>query len=222
MAIDKTRLTKDWIDYLKSNQIAVSSKETPGKLDYKKKVTSDNLSHFLEVKTDFTEEQISNAVHMVLAKKAQGGGPAKLQNNPTPGTSVATQDPKTPQRQAPKQIGSNQPKAAPAAPKKRYSKDNATDVEYRDVNEELNDNTAYTLDEKDVEDVFSILTSSAPASASGPTQRRRGAQPATPVTPNPEEDQAKKEEEVRKLKRVIRDKMSPAQRKALWRVLTDA
>jgi len=217
MAIDKTKLTKDWIGYLKDLQIAVSSKTEPGKLDYIKRVTSDALSHFLELKTDFTEGQISNAIHMVLAKKAQGGGPAKLQNNPTAGTSVATQQ-ERPQQQAPKQIGSNQPKQAPAAPKKRYSKDDATDVEYRNVNEELKDDTAYTLDEKDVEDIFSILTSAAPDTK----QKQRGAAPGTPTAANPEEDQAKKEEEVRKLKRVIRDKMSPAQRKALWRVLTDA
>jgi hypothetical protein len=220
MAIDKTRLTKEWIDYLKSNQIAFSSKTEPGKLDYKKKVTSDDISRFLEGKTDFTEEQISNAVHMVLAKKAQGGGPAKLQNNPTAGTSVATQ-PERPQQQAPKQLGSNQPKQAQAAPKKRYSKDNATDVEYRDINEELRDDTAYTLDEKDIEDIFSILTSASPA-APATKQKQRGTAPGTPAAASPEEEQAKKDEEIRKLKRVIRDKMSPAQRKALWRVLTDA
>lgn len=226
MAIDKTRLTKEWITYLKSNRIAVSSKDNPGTLDYRKKVTSDNISRFLEAKTDFSEEQISNAIHMVLARKAQGGGPAKLQNNPTTGTSVASR-PEAPQQQAPKQIGSNQPKAAAAAPNKRYNKDNATDVEYRDINEELRDDTAYTLDEKDVEDIFSVLTSgaaSAPASTPGGEQKQRGgaATQGTPAAANPEEEQAKKEEDVRKLKRMIRDTMSPAQRKALWRILTDA
>lgn len=223
MAIDKTRLTKEWINYLKGMQFAVSSKTEPGKLDYKKKVTADDLTHFLEAKTDFTEEQISNAVHTVLAKKAQGGGPAKLQNNPTPGTSVATNPP---QQQAPKQLGSNQSKQPSAAPKKRYSRDNATDVEYRDINEELRDDTAYTLDEKDVEDILSILTSGGAAAGQSAASGRRGqgsqaAQKAPPAE-NPEEVQAKKEEEVRKLKRLIRDQLSPAQRKALWRVLTDA
>jgi len=210
MAIDKTKLTKDWIGYLKDLQIAVSSKTEPGKLDYIKRVTSDALSHFLELKTDFTEGQISNAIHMVLAKKAQGGGPAKLQNKPTPDTSVAAR-PETPQRQTPKQIGSNQPKVAPAAPKKRYSKDNATDVEYKDINEEMKEEI-FTLSEKDIEDIFSILTSAAPS-----TPKAK----ATPAV-NPEAEQAKKEEEIRTLKRTIRDKMSSSQRKALWRALTDA
>lgn len=224
MAIDKAKLTKEWITYLKNMQIAFSSKTEPGKLDYRKKVTSDNLSHFLEVKTDFNEEQISNAIHMVLARKAQGGGSARLQNKSTPDTSVAPR-PEAPQRQTPKQIGSNQPKTAPIAPKKRYSKDNATDVEYRDINEELRDDTAYTLDEKDVEDIFSILTSSAPV-AKEPQSTRAGRPAATApeASPeaNPEEAQAKKEEDIRKLKRMIRDTMTPAQRKALWRILTDA
>lgn len=222
MAINKTRLTKDWIDYLKSNQIAASSKETPGKLDYKKKVTSDNLSHFLEVKTDFNEEQISNAIHMVLAKKAQGAAAPKLQNNPTTGTSVANTASR-PEPQAPKQIGSNQPKARPTPPKSKYSKDGATDIKFRDINEELDDSTAYALDEKDIEDVFSILTSATPPVPRQPRAAAGGAAVrGEPVAPNPEENQSKKEEEVRKLKRVIRDTMSPAQRKALWRVLTDA
>lgn len=210
MAIDKTRLTKEWIGYLKDLQIAISSKTEPGKLDYIKKVTSDVVSHFLEVKADFTEEQISNAIHMVLARKAQSGGPAKLQNKPTPGTSVSPRD-NSPQQQAPKQIGSNQPKVAPAAPRKRYSKDNATDVDYKDLNEEIKE-VAYTLDEKDIEDIFSILTSAAPKVAP------KKAAPAV----NPEAAQAKKEEEIRTLRRTIRDKMSPGQRRALWRALTDA
>ena len=211
MAIDKTRLTKEWIGYLKDLQIAISSKTEPGKLDYIKKVTSDVLSHFLELKTDFTEEQISNALHMVLARKAQGG-PSKLQNKPTPGDSIATRN-EPPQQQTPKQIGSNQPKPAPAPSpaKKKYSKDNATDVVYKDINEEIREEV-YTLNEKDIEDIFSILTSAAPK-----VEPKKSA-PAV----NPEEDQAKKEEEIRKLRRTIRDKMSPGQRKALWRALTDA
>jgi hypothetical protein len=225
MAIDNTLLTKAWITHLKRNQIAFSSKTEPGKLDYRKKVTSDILSSFLEREGDFSEEQISNAIHMVLAKKAQGSGQSKLQNNPASGDSVATKN-EPPQQQAPKQIGSNQPKAQPVPPKKRYSKDNATDVEYRDINEELRDDTAYTLDEKDVEDVFSILTSSTPNvpdQETSPQQKAAGQKAAGQKQPtSPEEIQAKKEGEIRQLKRIIRDTMTPAQRKALWRILTDA
>lgn len=220
MATDNTQLTKAWITHLKRNQIAFSSKDEPGRLEYRKKVTSDTLSHFLEGETDFTEEQISNAIHMVLAKKAQSGRSAKLRNNPTTGTSVATR-PEQPQQQAPKQIGSNQPKAPPPPAKKRFSKDGATDIEFRDINEELRDDTAYTLDEKDVEDVISLLTSSTssarPQSGQSRGQRQRG-----PAALNPAEIQSKKEDEMRQLKRIVRDTMTAAQRKALWRVLTDA
>ena len=37
----------------------------------------------------------------------------------------------------------------------------------------------------------------------------------------PEELQAKKEDELRKIKRLIRDTLSDAQRKTLWRALND-
>lgn len=222
MAIDKIKLTKEWIDYLKGGRIAFSSNTEPGKLDYRKKVTTDDLSHFLEAKTDFTEEQISDAIRVVLAKKAHSRQP-KLQNNSTSDTSVVPRH-VAPSQQPPKQIGSNQSKTPPATPKKGYNKDNATDIEYRDINEEMRDDTAYTLDEKDVENIFSILTSAVPVADPKGTNRSGGKSSTTrpESTSNPEELQAKKESEIRKLKRVIREKMSPSQRKTLWRILTDA
>jgi len=206
MPVDSKQLTREWIRFLKNNQIAVSSSENPGRLDYKRTVSSEDLSRFLEVKTDFSEEDVSNAIHMVLAKKAQGATPKKLQK---PSSSAIAVRP--PERMAPLQIQGNKP-----PPKKRFSKDNATDIEYRDINEALVDDAGYTLDEDDVELIFSILTSKVPAAS-----KSRSDTPAKPQQ-SPEENEAKKFEELNKLRRLIRETLTTAQRKALWRALKDA
>lgn len=206
MPVDSKQLTREWIRFLKNNQIAVSSKDTPGRLDYKRKVSSEDLSRFLEVKTDFSEEDISNAIHMALAKKAQGAAPKKLQK-PNSGAIAV----RPPEKMAPPQIQGTKP-----PPKKRFSKDGATDIEYRDINEALVDDTGYTLDEDDVELIFSILTSKVPS-----TPKSRSNSPVKPQQ-SPEENETKKFEELNKLRRLIRETLTTAQRKALWRALKDA
>jgi hypothetical protein len=207
MATNAKALTKGWIEFLKNNQIAeLKSDPETGKLKYRKPVTAADLSRYLENSTDFGEDAISKAIHMVLAKKAIGKQPPKIQHTPP------EQEPNKqiggPQNQ-PKQLGSN----VPTAPKKKYNNTDATDVDYRDVNEAIEDNPGSTLDEDDVEAVFNILSSPAPA-----------AKPAAKAEPevNPEEVQAKRAEELNRLKRMIRDTMTDGQRRALWRALTDA
>ena len=207
MATNAKALTKGWIEFLKNNQIVeLKSDPETGRLKYRKPVTADDIARYLENSTDFGEEAISKAIHMVLAKKTIGKQPPKLKNTPP------EQEPNKqiggPQNQ-PKQLGSN----VPVSPKKKYDNKDATDVDYRDINEALVDVPGSTLDEDDVEAIFRILSSPAPEAPPAPKAE-------------PEVDQeaaaAKKVEELNRLKRMIRDTMTDAQRKALWRALTDA
>jgi len=210
MAIDKSKLTREWIQYLKNNKIvALQSDPSTGKLNYKKKVTIDDLTRFLELKTDFNEEEVGNAIHMVLARKAQSKNQPALPGK-QPGTAVG---PVMQPQQRPKQIPNNKPIPV----KKKYSKDDAEDIDFRDINEALSDNTSLDLDESDVESIFSILLSGKSA-----PQKNTRSPGRPPAQANADDAELKKLEDVRRLKRVIRDTMTPAQRKALWRLLTDA
>lgn len=207
MATNAKALTKGWIEYLKNNQIAeLKSDPETGRLKYRKPVTADDLSNYLENATDFGEDAISKAIHMVLAKKAIGKQPAKLQNTPPeqePNKQIGGPENK------PKQVGSN----VPVPPKKKYDNKDATDIDYKDINEAIIDTPGGTLDEDDVEAVFNMLTSPAPETRPEPKAEPKA---------DPEAVQAKKVEELNRLKRMIRDTMTDAQRKALWRALTDA
>ncbi len=251
MAANTKQLVKDWIQYLKSTQIVALKSDSSGKLQYNRPVTSEDVSTFLEAKTDYTPDQIGNAIHMVLAKNAQGGGTEKLPNNPSPeepakpGSDLSTWmhygmrpgDPK------------NRLQGEPAEPQKQvagqsnnklnYDPNSVSDIDYRDVpnkdpealpapspeeepkrrprfklrtkglKEDFEDNQGYELDENDVEQIFNMLASGAPA------QDSRAAQAPQPDTPKTDP------EALNKLKRTIRDTMNDQQRKALWRALSE-
>jgi hypothetical protein len=194
MATDVKSLTKGWIEFLKNNQIVeLKSDPETGSLKYRREVTSDDLARYLENTTDFGEDAISSAIHTVLTKKTVGKQP-RIQNTPPP------------EKEPNKQLGSN----VPVAPKKKYNTDDATDVEYRDINEAIKDFAGSSLGEADVEAVFSILAAPRPAAA--PPAEKPVDQKAI---------EARKIEELNKIKRVIRDTMTDSQRQALWRILTD-
>ena len=153
MAADTQKLIKDWIQYLKNSQIvALKSDPNTGKLNYKRPVTSEDVTKFLEAKTRYTPEQISNAIHMVMAKNAQGAAPKQLSNEPAqadpespegdgkkPGTDVSTWmhhgmrpgDPKNRLQGEP----SEQPKQVGGTPnnKLNYDPNSVSDIDYRDV-----------------------------------------------------------------------------------------
>jgi hypothetical protein len=78
------KLTKEWIRFLKTNQMVAAAPSPDGKLNYKRTPTSDDVIRFLTNNTHYSEEQINNAISMVGAKKGQAAGNLKLQNNPTP------------------------------------------------------------------------------------------------------------------------------------------
>lgn len=236
MAIDVKRLTKDWIQYLKNNRIAgTQSDPETGKLSYKRKVTTDDVAKFLEVKTEFDNQTITNAIHMVLSKKAMGAAPKKVQNNPSaqnPGTGLSTwhyNEVKPGEKQQQTQ------QAVDVGPTRlSHDKDSVSDIDYREVpddprnkpkfkkrpiREAIVDDEGYTLSEDEVEEIFNIL-------ASGELSREQPAdnQPGDSNLPDQEEapDPEKRIRDLNKLKSLIRDRMNDAQRKALWRALVDA
>lgn len=209
MAADKKKLVRDWIQYLKSNQIvALNSDPETGKLVYKRPVTADDLAKFLESASDFGEEAISAAIHQVLTKSTVNkSGQKQIQNTPK----------QKPAPEQPKRLGA--PKSGPMS--LSHDPNSISDIDYREINEDFGDTVGIpNLGEDDVEAVIDILSSGSPKAATPPgrTQKKGGS------TTSPEtdlKDQQKKEEEVRKIKRVIRDVMTPAQRKALWRLLVE-
>ncbi len=254
-----SRLTKDWIQYLKNNQIvALKSDPNSGALSYRRPVTVEDLFRFLDSSSNFGEEKIMNAIGMVLTKKGIKNQPQKLQNQPaapnqqddvtdvdykdvpdeppgpTPGRISNVTDKETPQRR--------EPDWWPAPAEQNDSKEKEPKLHtklktpgsagqkprflYKGLKEDFQDQQGETLDERDVEEVFSSLLSQQTFDTDN-DEAQPAAQPtgkkAAPGQPKQAEpaDPVKQEESLRKIKRVIRDTMSPEQRQALWRALNE-
>lgn len=248
MAINLTTLTREWIQYLKNNQIAsTQSDPKTGKLKYQRKPNVQELIRFLELKTDFDDADVRNAIKTVLSSKG-----TSTADKPTTPALNAPEKPGTPSLAGPqsKDVSTwthdemtpgdrperRNPLDAPAKGKK-YSNDDAEDATYRDVkpgepprltrkkprykhrgdgqeptrlSEDFYDRQGVELDENDIKQIFRILLS----------PKAEPEEPA-PEGPSPEEVTAKQQEDLRKIKRLIRDTMTPQQRKALWRALNE-
>jgi len=219
-------LVKKWIQYLKNNQIVkLNSDPDTGNLTYNRKVTSDDVATFLDGASDYTPDEISNAIHTALTGKAISGAPKSLGAPPAPkqGQLPAPAPSKQAQLPGPQQRLLPGP-AKPAPKKKKINTDNATDVDYRDkVDEAFKDDPGYNLDEDDVEKIFDMLSANEKGTSQkqkpGRTQQPGQASPQTEVPP--EQDTEKKQENIRKIKRLIRDTMTEQQRMALWRLLSN-
>ena len=111
-----SNLTKDWIQYLKNNQIAaLQSDPKSGRLNYKRKVTASDVVNFLQVKTDYDDEQINQAIERVVGSKDSASNLPATQQKPS---DSARQEPA--------------PSAPPSPPgQKKYNNNDATDVEPR-------------------------------------------------------------------------------------------
>jgi hypothetical protein len=110
-----------------------------------------------------------------------------------------------------KEVDDKKPKQKPGGRFKKFFK------------EDIEDNPGDELGEKDVELIFNMLAS---GKASKADQEKKAASAAKTKKDkesqvSPEEQQAKKEEDMRKIKRLIRDVMTDSQRKSLWRMLKD-
>jgi hypothetical protein len=206
--MDNRELTRAWIQYLKNMQmVSLQSDPETGKLNYKKPVTLAVLYQFLELSTDFTKEQIAAAIQSALAKKVNpDAGLEKPGEKEEPTTKQIGNRPAQPRLQGP----------AKQPPKRKFSKDGATDIPYRDVNEAIRDDAEYKMSEDEVEAVFNKLVSPS-SSQSAQSQNRKSQQGQQPQ----QADNDKKQQDLNKIVRLIRDTMVASQRRALWRALKD-
>jgi hypothetical protein len=237
MAINLTSLTREWIQFLKSNQIANSNSDPKtGKLKYNRKPTVQELIRFLDLKTDFDEEDVRKAIRTVVYKKGAGTKAPQDEPKALPGKkpegdlSTWFQNEVTP--------GERQNPATPLQPQdkpKKYSNDDAEDIDPTDtsdpltlthkrkprfkykgpgknptrLSEDFYDRQGVELEEADIKEIFNILLS----------PKAEPEEPAGEPEPSEEEKIAKKQEYMRKLKQMVREIMTPPQRKALWRAL---
>lgn len=193
--MSKDTLIEKWIQFLKSNRIvAMQSDPDTGKLEYLKPVTTKELTRFLKITTDFSDEEIGNAIKTALTKK--GAAVPKIQN--TPGTNVDIQKTQ-PVKSEPAKISGPQQ----TVPKKKYSKDDATDIEFKDINEAIADLAGKSLSEDDVENIFAML-----ASLDRSKPEEQDTKPSKDLS-----------NEIEKIKNLIDNVMTDGQRKSLWRAL---
>lgn len=228
-----------------------------GKLNYKRPVTTDDVIHFLQVKTDYDDDRINKAIKEVLGQGPNGEEGAENDqdtNLPAVRTPSGAVDVNTrgmsPGQQQPKIPGQPGPAAPTQPPAKKYDTSGATDVEPRygarkalsapasdnqpsaappantpggqppalrnkkgrtnrkgNLREDFKDVPGAKLSEKQVENIFKILAKPVPA--------------AEPDKKSIDPQQVRIDE-VNKLKRFIRDKLSDQQRMSLWRALQDA
>lgn len=148
----------------------------------------------------------------------------------------------TPQNKPAQQDDDNVIDAEPSSTKLGHDPYSISDIDYKEkpskppekkkpwwkrmFNEDIKDTQGPGVKEKDVEEIFRILTSGSPKSdkndsAGGNNPREKKSKKQDNPEISPEEAAAKKEEDMRKMKRLIRDVMTDSQRKALWRMLTD-
>jgi len=267
----KDNLIKDWIQYLKNNQIVnLESDPTTGKLSYKRPVTTKDLRAFLNGTGNFDDAAVDKAINSLntTAAPSAPAAPAAPAAPKTPeerrkeelakATKIARDKmvPKPPPRAvnpppSPPRQGSAQAadlKAARAAQSAKAAKShtggkvagagpsqtrNAINKRNRRsrlagrpetnesiyamlyvgsvLEEDIADNNIKKISEPEVETVFDMLSS---PSAPSPSEEDG--------VETPEKQLADKEDAIRKLKRLIRDKMSDQQRISLWRALNHA
>ena len=178
-------LTKAWIQFLKNNQVvATQSDPKTGKLSYKKKVTTDMLTKFLKTNTHLDDETINSAIESVISKKSGNVPDAqKAHGGKKPGEISQT----------------------PNAIRKRNAR--AKPGDQMQLAEEFIDKPT-EIDEKGVEEVFSLLQSKI---SDAEINTGTDTAPTAEVEP---------EEQLDKIKNIIK-RMSPEQRKSLWQALSD-
>lgn len=243
-------LIEQWIQYLKNNRIAaMSSDPDTGKLRYLKQPTSKDIIHFLDIKTDFNVKDILNAIKIVKQQGGNTSAAPALPNK-EPGKEVSTwhHTEITPADRPEQRSSTSNDVSTRSAPtgnsnststrktgrsKFGYNSDNVSDIDYKDIppdrdtppkksksrfwfKEDISEKKGIELDEKEIEAIFKILSSGKASDSNQNSERKRKNKEQSP-----EEIQAKKEEDLRKFKRIIRDVMTDAQRKSFWRMLND-
>ena len=228
MPIDTKSLTKEWINYLRNNQIISGQPDPSGQLKYKKKITPDIVSRFCELKTDLDEQTISDAIQQVITKKT-GNQPEPDQEQEREKAGAAAFG------QMGKQLGARSPQPTqptneaaplsqnPAAIRKREQRAATAQASkagvgaFGQMGKQLGaasaeEPKAVEFNEKDIAALFDILAAKDPAAA----------QAAAPAQAAPADPAAEKQDKIKRLKRLVRDEMTPEQRRALWRALNES
>ncbi len=263
--MDNKTLTKQWIEYLKGLKIVdLHSDPKTGRLRYKRPVTIDDVRHFLDIKTEYSADEIESALQAATSSSElstwmhNSMSPADreytdttpqigsgknlstwMHNSMSPGSDQPA-DTNVARRRPDNVYEPVQPKQLPGRQTAKIGHDPASvsDIDYKEVpddtekkkrkfQEALQDTPDDEIDERGIQKLFSILTSR-PA----PTDKKRATRagntskssqpPKQQVALSPQEVQAKKEDDIRKMKRLIRDVMTDSQRASLWRMLKDA
>ncbi len=257
-------LTKEWIQYLKSNKIvSLQSDPKSGLLKYQREVTSDDLIEFLLVKTDYSEEEIESTIRAVKGgagaaagrelaapdQSSERGVSDWMQN----GTSPIDGDPREFDNYDEQPALTNEPRKIGHSPGKlKHDPDSVSDVDFREVpnkpesprslpspkpkedekrkprfrnlkpklKEDIRDDAGEKISERDVEAIFTKLAKGAADKETQDAEAANKEKKATNTTSGAEM-QAKKEDDLRKMKRLIRDIMTDSQRKSLWRMLNE-
>lgn len=210
MQADTKDFIKEWIEFLKNNQIvALQSDPKTGKLVYKKKVTADILISFIKNRTELDDKVIANAIRQVTSKP--GGGQQAFN---TMQQQLAPKD----QSKGGKQPGevSDTPNAiakrnarSPGGQAISRARKNLTAKPT--LKEEFIDKPV-EMSEQDVEEVFALLQ---PHMAKPETQTDTDTNTNTNNTP-----EVNPKEQLSQIKSII-DRMSPEQRQDMWSALND-
>jgi hypothetical protein len=202
---NNTDLIKEWIQYLKNNQIVhMDSDPKTGKLNYRRSPSIRDITTFLKTNTKFGEREIDSVIKKVMSKYVDKGGSS---GNKIPGGKTAGKVVKSGNRTnvpTPKQTPPPSP-TTQASPKPHFK---MVGGQPQKIREDIVDTPDASLNEKDVEQIFDLLLA-----------RQEKAQLAAK---KPQEmKQEEKEKSLRKIKLMIRDTLTAQQRKSLWRALND-
>jgi len=222
------------------------------RLNYKRKPNVSELMKFLSRFNEFDEGDVRKAIRQVMSKKGAGNyEPTPMGiTGPEPepaGTPRGIAGPKSDSNVStwkhsettpgnPQSDDYKEP-VAPPEKQKRYSNDDAEDIDFKDteaeppralgapkkprykwrgpgkmdrLSEAFYDRQGMELDENDIKEIFKILLTP-----------KAEPEPEPEEAPGEEEVKAEKQQILRQLKEMVRDIMTPGQRKALWRALQE-
>jgi hypothetical protein len=239
------QLVKDWIQYLKNNRIvAMQSDPQTGQLKYRRPATTADLKKFLNGTGQFDDEAVEKAINAATGKQpAAQAGEQPGQAPKKPGerkVSMRSRGAKAFKQMA-KQLGEDisdfgtvGAKRAAAHQAQDVAKQYGASTKAGDYSSKIKkepeqkpeqkpeqervfkDEPTAEVNEKDVEKIFALL-----GAAKGGKQEPTGAEQGQGQKQDPEKEQARKNEEMNKIRGIIRDTMTPQQRKSLYRALKD-
>ena len=194
------QLTKEWITYLKTNSIVELTPDRSGNLIYRSQPTTDTLITFFDLKTDFDKEEYMSAMAAVLGKRFQSStfysdNQSSLGNNTVPQIGNKPQTGLSTWKHTEMRPGKR--------PTNRVAND-AEDIEVKPkrINEAFKEPRTIQVKEDEVLEIFRMLVNGGVK-----VQQKKS---------------TLDQESVNKLKSIIRNSLTPSQRKYLWQQLVSS